>query len=419
VLPPGPGGWFYDGRHRLIYDAMLTLHEQGRPVDLPGLTDLLRRRGHLERAGGAVYLAELTECAVTTANVAHHARLVRDKALLRQVVNLGNSLVASGMAQAELPDILAQAHAALVRLAADQSTSAFAGMHALMVGAMHAAQHAGERDLEGLDIGFADLNALTGGLHASDLIVLAARPSMGKSALALQMAVAAARAHEALPVAVFTLEMSNAQLALRLLCAEARVDAQRVRRGFTSQAEWARLWEASERLHALPLLFDESAALTPLDVRARAKRLQLEQGLGMIVVDYLQLLTPSRRKDNRVQEVSEISRELKVLAKDLDVPVLALSQLSRAVEGRRPPVPQLSDLRDSGTIEQDADVVLFLDRGDLHEPNRPEAGTRLILAKQRNGPLGTVKLRFDGASVRFDALAHHPYHQVPLHGLTS
>jgi replicative DNA helicase len=324
------------------------------------------------------------------------------------------------MAQAQVlsPPAAVEAERALLgavlldpaQLAAAQSLSAFAGMHALMVGAMHAAQHAGARDLEGLDTGLPDLNALTGGLHAADLIILAARPSMGKSALALQMAVAAARAHEALPVAVFTLEMSNAQLALRLLCAEARVDAQRVRRGFTSPAEWGRLWEASERLHALPLLSDESAALTPLDVRARAKRLPLEQGLGMIVVDYLQLLTPSRRKDNRVQEVSEISRELQVLAKDLEVPVLALSQLSRAVEARRPPVPQLADLRDSGTIEQDADAVLFLDRGDVYEPHDPEVGARLLVAKQRRGPTGEVRLRFDQACVRFDPLAHHAHH---------
>jgi replicative DNA helicase len=412
VLPPTAGSWFYDARHRLIYDAMLTLVERREPIDLASLSDVLIRRGLLERAGGSVYLAELTEAAVTTANVAHHARLVKEKALLRQVINLGQQLSASAMAQAELPDILAAAHAALLQLATAQSASAFTPMHALMLEAWHAAQHATTQDLQGLDTGLHDLNALTGGFHRADLIVLAARPSMGKSALAMQFAVAAARAHEALPVAVFSLEMSTQQLGLRLLCGEARVEMQRVRSGLTSPHEWARLSDAAERLRPLPILVDDSASLSVLDLRSRSKRLQLDQGLGMIVVDYLQLLTPSRRKDNRQQEVSEISRELKVLAKELDVPVLALSQLSRAVEHRHPPVPQLADLRDSGGIEQDADVVLFIYRGDLFEANKPDVGAQLLVAKQRNGPVGLVRLRFDKDAVRFDALAYPSHHQV-------
>jgi replicative DNA helicase len=416
VLPPAAGSWFYDARHRLIYDAMLTLAERREPIDLASLSDVLRRRGLLERAGGAVYLAELTEAAVTTANVAHHARLVKEKALLRQVINLGQQLSASALEQAELPQILAEAHAALLQLATAQSTSAFTPMHALMLEAWHAAQHATAQDLQGLDTGFHDLNMYTGGFHRSDLIVLAARPSMGKSALAMQFAVAAARAHEALPVAVFSLEMATHQLGLRLLCGEARIDMQRVRRGLTSGSEWARLGDAAERLRPLPILVDDSASLSVLDLRSRTKRLQLDQGLGMIVVDYLQLLTAARRKDNRQQEVSEISRDLKGLAKELDVPVLALSQLSRAVEHRHPPVPVLSDLRDSGGIEQDADVVLFIYRGDLFEANKPDVGAQLLVAKQRHGPVGTVKLRFDDEAVRFDPRAHPSHHQAQLHG---
>jgi replicative DNA helicase len=383
-LPPTPGSWFYDARHRLIYDAMLTLVERREPVDLASLTDVLGRRGLLERAGGSVYLAELTEAAVTTANVTHHARMIKDKALLA--------------------------------LATAQAVSAFTPMQALMLEAWHAAQHATAQDLQGLDTGFHDLNALTGGFHRADLIVLAARPSMGKSALAMQFAVAAARAHEALPVAVFSLEMSKHQLGLRLLCGEARIEMQRVCRGLTSGPEWARLGDAAERLRPLPLLFDDSASLTVLDLRSRSKRLQLDQGLGMIVVDYLQLLTPGRRRDNRQQEVSEISRDLKVLAKELDVPVLALSQLSRDVERRHPPVPQLSDLRDSGAIEQDADVVLFIYRGDLYEPRAPEVGAQLLVARQRIGPTGVVKLRFDADAVSFDTLAYPAHHQLPIHG---
>jgi replicative DNA helicase len=409
VLPPTPGSWFYEARHRLVYDAMLTLVERREPIDRASLTDALRRRGHLERAGGAVYLAELTEAAVTTANVAHHARMIKDKALLRQVINLGQQLSTSALQQAELPAILAMAHAALLALATAQSVSAFTPMHALMLDAWHAAQHATAHDLQGLDAGFHDLNAPTGGFHRADLIVLAARPSMGKSALAMQFAVAAARAHEALPVAVFSLEMSKHQLGLRLLCGEARIEMQRVHRGLTSGAEWARLGDAAERLRPLPLLFDDSASLTVLDLRGRTKRVQLDQGLGMIVVDYLQLLTPARRRDNRQQEVSELSRDLKVLAKELNVPILALSQLSRAVESRHPPVPQLSDLRDSGAIELDADVVLFIDHGDPFEATKPDVGARLLVAKQRHGPVGRVKLRFD-------ALADSAYHQLPLHG---
>jgi replicative DNA helicase len=384
VLPPTPGSWFYEARHRLIYDAMLTLVERREPVDLASLTDVLGRRSLLERAGGSVYLAELTEAAVTTANVTHHARMIKDKALLA--------------------------------LATAQAVSAFTPMQALMLEAWHAAQHATAQDLQGLDTGFHDLNALTGGFHRADLIVLAARPSMGKSALAMQFAVAAARAHEALPVAVFSLEMSKHQLGLRLLCGEARIEMQRVCRGLTSGPEWARLGDAAERLRPLPLLFDDSASLTVLDLRSRSKRLQLDQGLGMIVVDYLQLLTPGRRRDNRQQEVSEISRDLKVLAKELDVPVLALSQLSRDVERRHPPVPQLSDLRDSGAIEQDADVVLFIYRGDLYEPRAPEVGAQLLVARQRIGPTGVVKLRFDADAVSFDTLAYPAHHQLPIHG---
>jgi replicative DNA helicase len=258
---------------------------------------------------------------------------VREKTLYRSLINIGTELQASAYAQDELPGILAQAHQALLQVANAQTGAACATMAQLMSQAIHAAEHAEDRDLTGLDTGFFDLNRLTGGWQPSDLIILAARPSMGKTALALQFAMTAGRT-QALPVLVCSLEMGQGQLANRMLGAEARMDAQRLRRGHFSQGEWGQLLNASNRLSYLPLLVDDRSSLTVLDVRTRATRLQMDGGLAMIIIDYLQLMTPVRRKDSRQQEVSELSRELKILAKELNVPILALSQLNRTIEQR-------------------------------------------------------------------------------------
>jgi replicative DNA helicase len=408
VLPPTAGRWFHRDAHQLIWDACLTVFERHEPIDLETVADVLHRRGHLEKVGGSVALAELTEAAVTNANVAAHARIVKEKALLCSVINIGQELTASGFEQAELPAILDQDHAALLQVASAQAVSSFTPNDAVMSRAIHDAEHAGDRDLIGVPSGFPALDQLTSGFQPADLVILAARPSQGKSALATQLACAAARVPHSPPVVVFSLEMSTAQLGLRMLCAEARLDSQRLRRGFLSQPEWGQLLNAAERLRQLPIVFDDTPSLSVLDVRARTKRLQMDGGLALVVIDCLQLLAPSRRKDSRQQEVADISRDLKILAKELHVPVLALSQLSREVEKRSPPVPVLSDLRDSGAIEQDADLVLMLYRGDVYEPNGDMA-TRLIVAKQRNGPLGEVRLVFQSAYARFDPLvdSHH------------
>jgi replicative DNA helicase len=246
---------------------------------------------------------------------------------------------------------------------------------------------------------------MTCGFQNAHLIILAARPSMGKSALALQFALAAAQSLHGLPVAVFSMEMSREELSLRILCSEARIDSQRLRRGFLGRDEWGPIYEASARIENLPVLIDDTSSLSVMDIRTRAKRLQMERGLGMIIIDYLQLLSSTgRRKENRQQEVSEISRELKILARDLNIPVIALSQLSREVEHKHPPVPVLSDLRDSGSIEQDADMVMCIYRGDIFERNT-DVGAQLLVLKQRNGPTGFVRLVFHDMFARFDERA--------------
>jgi replicative DNA helicase len=417
VLPPGTNGsWFNDRAHRLVYDAMLTLFERREPIDLVNLTDVLRRRGQLAKVGGSPYLAELLERVVTPQNAAYHARLVRDKALLREVINISTCMQASAYEQAELQAIVSQATESLARVTNAQATSSFTAMDALVVASVHEAERAREHQDLGLPTGFHALDQILNGFQPTDLIILAARPGMGKTSLALQFALAAARQPHASPVAVFSLEMSKQQLAMRIVCSEARVDSARVRRGFVHGPEWTQLMNGAGRLHDLPILVDDAPNVSFLDIRARLKRLQTNSGLGMVVIDYLQLIAPARRKDSRTQEVSDISRELKILAKELNVPVIALSQLSRAVEQRSDKAPVLSDLRDSGAIEQDADVVMFIYRGDMYQVEDSDPATKLIVAKHRNGPLGEVRLVFQDTYARFDPLAHDHHYPMVLQG---
>jgi replicative DNA helicase len=413
ILPPGQGVWFYQDAHRLIYDAMLTLLERHDPIDLHTVTDVLRRRGSLEKISGSVYLAELMECVATTANIAHHARIIRDKALYRGMINIGSDLTASAYAQEELPALINRMHEALLSIAGAQTTARFTTMHTLMTDTIRNAQHADERDLTGVHTGFHGLDFITNGFQPTNLVIVAARPSMGKSALALQFAQAAAQSLNGLPVIIFSLEMSAEELGVRMLCSEARVDSQRMKRGFFGRDEWSLIFDAGARLENLPIHIDATSSLSVLDVRTRAKRLQMEQGLGMIIIDYLQLMTSSsKRKENRQQEVSEISRDLKMLAKELNIPVIALSQLNREVEAEKPPIPKLSMLRDSGAVEQDADVVMFIYRGDIYEPNTENGVAQLIVAKHRNGPTGRVRMRFSHTFARFDELAEARYERL-------
>ena len=409
ILRPGQR-WFYLDAHHRIFDAMLTLFERRDPIDLVSLTDVLHRRGHLEKVGGAVGVAGLLEVAVTTANTAYHARLVREKFTYRSLINLGTQIQTGAYEQDELPAILAQAHQGLLQLSNTQSGGTLSSLEELVQQAIHDAQHADTRDITGLNTGLSELNDKTSGGQPSDLIILAARPGMGKTALAMPFAVAAARMPQSAPVLVFSLEMSQQQLVTRLLCAEARINAQSLRRGGLRMTENGAFMNAGERLHHLPILMDDTTSLSVLDVRTRAKRLQMDRGLALIVIDYLQLMSPLRRRDSRQQEVSDTSRELKVLAKELNVPVLALSQLSRAVETRNEHVPVLSDLRDSGSLEQDADLVMFMYR----DGDNPV--TQLIISKQRNGPVGEVELIFHTGYARFDASAHEYHHAALANG---
>lgn len=413
VLPPGTQGrWFNDQANHVIYDAMLTLFERRDPIDLVTLTDVLHRRGQLEKIGGNAYLVSLMEDAVTTANIAHHARLVRDKALLREVINISTHMQASAYEQTDLHAIVGRATESLVQVTQAHATSAFTPLDTLVMASVHEAQRAREHEEIGLPTGFHALDYILHGFHATDLIIIAARPGVGKTSLALQFAVAAARQPEALPVAVFSLEMSQQQLSMRMVCSEARVDSSRVRRGLVQGDEWVQLMNGANRLFGLPILVDDAPNVSVLDIRARLKRLQTNGGLAMVVIDYLQLIAPARRKDSRNQEVSDISRDLKILAKELGVPVIALSQLSRDVEKRNDKEPALSDLRDSGAIEQDADVVMFIYRGDMYKAAEGhDPSTKLIVAKHRNGPTGEVPLVFQSTYARFDPLASS-YHQA-------
>ena len=410
ILPPVQGSWFYHEAHRLIFDAILTLHERHDPIDLVTVTDVLNRRGLLETVGGSVYVAGLMKLYITSANVAYYARLIRQKSLYRSMINLARNISALAYHQADLPELIHQIQRTVLQMSIVECPSVFSTLYDLLGDTVHQAQHADVRDLTGVHTGVHGLNTLTCGFQNRHLVILAARPSMGKSALALQFAVAAAQSLQGLPVAVFSLEMSKEELSLRILSSKARIDAQRLRRGLLGRDEWGPILEAVARLEHLPILIDETSNLSVLDIRTRAKRLQMEQGLGMIIIDYLQLLTSTgRRKENRQQEVSEISRELKVPAKDLNIPVIALSQLSREIEPRNPPVPVLSDLRDSGRIEQNADMVMFIYRGDIFEPHT-DKGARLLVAKQRNGPTGEVRLVFHDVYARFDERAE-PYQE--------
>jgi len=409
ILPPPSGTWFYTEEHRLIFSAFMTLFERSDPIDLETVTDVLRRRGSLEKIGGSVYLAELTERAFTTANTAHHARIIRDKALYRGIINIATDLKESAYTQEDLPELINRTQQSLLQISGAQTTASFSVLRDILTDTIRNAQHADDLDLTGVNTGFHQLNNITSGFQNSNLVIVAARPSQGKSALALQFALSGARSLGGLPVVIFSLEMSREELGMRILCSEARVDSQRMKRGFLAREEWGLIFNAGSELENLPILIDDTSSLSVLDILTRSKRLQSERGLGMIVIDYLQLMNSAgKRKENRQQEVSDISRNLKILAKELNVPVIALSQLSREVEHKSPPRPVLSDLRDSGAIEQDADMVIFIYRGDIYEPNKGGIA-ELIVAKQRNGPTGSVGITFNNTFARFDDLngSHH------------
>lgn len=387
---------FYQEAHRLIYETMLTLDDAGMPIDIITVTESLRRAGLLERAGGASYVVALADVVPTTAHVEHYARLVAEKALLRTLIQAATRIREMGYeADRDPRHLLGEAERLIMDLAQDKAGSAFSSLKEVLEAVLSHVEevYRAQGEMLGLPTGFTDLDRLLSGLWPQDLIILASRPSMGKTSLALSIALNVAR--KGTPVGFFSLEMSKEQLVQRLLTAEARIDHKRLRTARLDDEDWQKLTEAAVSIAALPLFIDDTPALNVREMRGRAKRLKAERGLGLVIVDYLQLMQSTRRVENRQQEIADISRSLKGLAKELGVPVLALSQLSRAVEQRQEKRPVMSDLRESGSLEQDADVIMFIYREEYYRPETERKGiAEIIVAKQRNGPVGMVELAF-------------------------
>lgn len=394
---------FYSPAHRKIFAAMVRLATTAAPIDELTVADALARDGVLQEIGGAAYLAELSGAVASAGNIRHHAAIVREKYVLRQLLRAAQEISTSCTeANETASELLDEAQKRLFSLSELQVEGGFQRMNTLVKDAFHNIEQMHERgdELLGVPTGFDGLDRKLLGLQRSDLIILAARPAMGKTALALNIAANAAVRHQR-KVAVFSLEMSSLQLSLRMLCAEAQVDAQLVRRGGLHEEYWQSITNAAGRLSGAHVFIDDAASLTPLQMRSRARRLKTEHGCDLIIVDYLQLMRVAGKVERRDLEIGEISRSLKALAKELDVPVLALAQLSRRVEesGKG---PQLSHLRESGAIEQDADIVLFLHRDHDKVDEQADAWpTEIRIGKHRNGPVGTVEVMFERRFARF------------------
>lgn len=388
---------FYRDAHRFIFEAILELFDRNEPVDLVTVTEVLRKAGKLDAVGGSVYVADLINSVPTAANLEHYARIVEEKATLRRLIDAGTRIVGSSFDAVENVDqILDRAEKSIFEIALKRSREGFHRLDEVLKSVLDRIDrlYGKKENITGIPTGFADLDNLTAGFQNSDLIILAARPSVGKTALALNIAQNAALRHK-IPVAIFSLEMSKDQLAQRMLCSEAEIDALRLKTASLPDAGWKRLTRALSKLSEAPIFVDDTAAITVTEIRAKCRRLKLEKGLGLVVIDYLQLMQGRGRIENRVQEISEITRSLKTLARELDIPVVSLSQLSRAVMQRQDRTPMLSDLRESGEIEQTADVVIFIHRDDYYNPQSEKGNiAEIIISKQRNGPIGTIELVF-------------------------
>lgn len=402
---------FYRESHRKIFRGVMALYEKGGGIDTVTLTDWLRGRGEIESVGGASYIASLLHDIPTAANIAYHARIVREKAVLRQLIHSVTDIAGRGYEGAmELPDLLDYAEKKIFEISERKVRPSFIGMREIVKDSFEMIDRLYERKerITGVPSGFTDLDQLTAGFQAGDLIIVAGRPAMGKTAFCLNIAQHLG-IQQRLPVAVFSLEMAARQLVIRMLCSEARVDAHKLRSGFLADSDFPRLANAAGRLSEAPIYIDDTSSPTVLEIRAKARRLKADHGLSLVVVDYLQLVRGRAGVENRVQEISEISRGLKALAKELDVPVIALSQLNRAVEGRNDRRPLMADLRESGAIEQDADLIVFIYREEMYRPDNEDAKGKaeIIVGKQRNGPTGTVELAFLNNYTRFENLSTH------------
>lgn len=404
---------FYLPAHAAIFRAFLALYAKGAPIDLVATAEQLKSMSALEEAGGAVYLADLAQAVVTGANAEYYAGIVRDKSLQRGLIDVCSGIIGNCYdASLEVDALLDESEQAVFAVSRRTARRNFSPTRELLDKVFeNLSKLADARDVvTGVTTGYRRLDTLTAGLQPSDLIIVAARPSMGKTAFALCMALHAAVEQE-VPVAVFSLEMSKEQLMQRMLAAWGKVDLSRLRRpSQLTDEDWQRLYAAADVVSRAPVYIDDTPALSTLELRARARRLKAEKGLGLVVVDYLQLMRTSRRTDSRELEISDISRSLKGLAKELDIPVVALSQLNRKVEERGDKRPMLSDLRESGAIEQDADVIMFVYRDDVYKYQKPserpaQGVAEIIIGKQRNGPVGAVELAYLSPFTAFEALA--------------
>jgi replicative DNA helicase len=401
---------FYKPAHQSIYRAMMALFERSEPVDLITLTEELRRNGDLEKIGGEYYLTELTTKVSSAANVEYHAHIVLERALMRQLIHSSSEVINRAYSETEdALGLLDEAEQKIFDISEQRMKKSFVSMNTAVHKTMDLLQsiHGKHSGVTGVPSGFADLDSLTGGFQPSDLIIIAGRPSQGKTAFALSIARNASVMHD-FPIGMFSLEMSTQQLVMRLMCAEARVDAHKVRTGRLPEDEWKKLSTSVGRLYKAKMFIDDTPGLAVLELRAKARRLKVEHNIGLIVVDYLQLMQGPRNSQSREQEISAISRSLKALAKELNLPVIALSQLNRSVESRNDKRPALSDLRESGAIEQDADVVMFVHRPEMfgiqeQDGEATEGLAEIIIGKQRNGPTDTVKLQFIKQYARFES----------------
>jgi len=396
---------FYREGHRKVFAAMIDLFDRNEPVDFITLTETLKKKGTLEEAGGIAYITALVDNVPTAANIQYYARIVKEKAILRGLIAASSEIITDSYdAKRDVDELLEKAESKIFEISEHKIKQAFYPLQKIVTESVEMIQHLYNKDLEstGVPTGFRDIDDMTAGLQPADLIIVAGRPSMGKTALALNMALNAAFKHK-VPVAVFSLEMSKEQLVMRMLASEARIELNRIRTGKIRADEWKKLTGAAGNLNETNIFIDDSSGLNPLEMRAKARRLKVEANIGLVMVDYLQLMTGMGKAERRDLEISEISRSLKAMAKELKVPVVALSQLSRAVENRENKRPILADLRESGAIEQDADVIMFIYRDEVYNPDSNDKGSaEIIIGKQRNGPTGTTVLTFINEHTRFE-----------------
>ncbi len=404
VLETVTGSDFYAPKHEIIFNAIIYLFGRGEPTDVIAVTDYLNKQGNLLKAGGADYLHSLSSFVPTAANAGYYAKIVADKAILRRLIDAGTRIAQSGYeSQGEVEDLVNQAQSEVFAVVSQTAKEDYVGLSESIdfaIRDIEAAQNRGG-DLTGIPTGFTNLDTYTHGFHSGQLVIVAARPSVGKSTFALDIARNAAIKHNQATI-FFSLEMGRSEIAMRMLSAESGIYLQSMRKGTLTEGDWAKLAAVRGKINDAPLYIDDSPNMSLVEIRAKCRRLAQQVQLKMVVIDYIQLMTSGKKVESRQQEVSEFSRALKLLSKELGVPVVALSQLNRQAEQTKDKRPELSQLRESGSLEQDADVVILLHREGLFEKDHPRAGEAdLILAKQRNGPTGTVTVAFQGQYSRF------------------